>query len=99
MFTYFIDFNDSIFQCEIISIGEVTFTYIHMKTTPIKNTDFELIYSFDYVPRMNYNRNIYKPINKIQEKVLWYFKTDRVYYQNNEIGDAISNYLKICDRG
>ena len=99
MFTYFIDFNDSIFQCEIISIGDVTFTYIHVKTTPIKNTDVELIYSFDYVPRMNYNRNIYKPINKIQEKVLWYFKTDRVYYQNNEVGDAISNYLKICGRG
>ena len=45
---------------------------------------------------MNYNRNIFKPINKIQERVLWYFKTDRVYYQNNEVGDAINNYLKIC---
>lgn len=99
MFTYFIDFNDNIFQCEIISIGEVTFTYIHVKTTPIKNVDSDLIYSFDYVPKMNYNRNIYKPINRIQEKVLWYFKTSRVYYQNNDVGDTISNYLKICDRG
>lgn len=98
-FTYFIVFNDNIYQCEIISIGEVTFTYIHVKTTELKDTDNDLIYSFDYVPRMNYSRNIYKPINKLQEMVLWYYKTDRVYYQDNEVGDSINNYLKICRRG
>ena len=98
-FTYFIDFNGSLFQCEIISVGEVSFSYIHNKTTPIKNVDTDLIYSFDYIPKMNYNRNIFKPINKIQEKVLWYFKSDRVYYQDNEVGDSIKNYLQLCMRG
>lgn len=98
-FIYFIIFNDIIYQCEIIMIGEITFTYIHIKTTEIKDTDKDLIYTLDYVPKLNYNRNIYKPINKLQERVLWYFKTDRVYYQNNEVGDAINNYLKICLRG
>lgn len=98
-FVYFIIFNDNIYQCEIIMIGDVTFTYIHIKTTPIQDEDKDLIYTLEYVPKMNYNRNIYKPINKLQERVLWYFKTDRVYYQNNEVGDAINNYLKICSRG
>ena len=95
-FIYFIIFNDNIYQCEIVQKDDITFTYIHVKTTPIKDEDKDLIYSLEYVPKMNYNRNIFKPINKLQERVLWYFKTDRVYYQNNEVGDAINNYLKIC---
>lgn len=55
-----------------------------------------MIYSFDYIPKLNYNRNILKPINKLQERLSWYFKTDRVFYQDNEVGDAINNYIKMC---
>lgn len=99
MFTYFIIFNDSIYMCEIIDLDGVYFTYIHVKTTDIKKPDEDLIYMLDHDPRMNYNRNIFKPVNKLQERILWFFNTSRVYYQNNEVGDAISNYLKICKRG
>lgn len=96
LFTYFIEFNDNIFQCEIVDKNGIYFTYIHVKTTEIKNPDDDLIYSLDFNPKLNYNRSVYKPINKLQERVLWFFKTDRVYYQNNEVGDTISNYLKQC---
>lgn len=99
MFIYFILFNDMIYQAEIISKGEKTFTFIHEKTTPLKDEENDLIYSFEYVPRLNYSRNIYKPINKIQKKVLWYFEAEKVFYQDNEVGDAIDNYLKVCRRG
>lgn len=98
MFSYFIEFNDSLYQCEIIDLDGVYFTYIHVKTTDIKNPDDDLIYTLDHNPRINYNRNIFKPLNKLQERILWFFSTSRVYYQNNEVGDAISNYLKICKR-
>lgn len=95
---YFIEFNDQLFQCEVVDLGGVYFTYIHIKTTPLKNTDTDLIYSLEHDPRLNHSRNIFKPINKVQERVLWFFKTDRVYYQNNDVGDTINNYLKICKR-
>lgn len=95
-FIYFIEFSNKIYQCEIIAVDDVTFTFIHNKTTPIKNPDEDLIYTLEYNPKMNYNRSIYKPINKLQEKILWYYKTDRVYYQDNEVGNSISNYLKEC---
>lgn len=98
LFTYFIDFNDNLFQCEIIDVEGNYFTFIHVKTTELKNTDEDLIYSLDYQHKLNYNRSIFKPINKLQERVLWFFNTDRVYYQNNEVGDTIANYLKICKR-
>lgn len=99
IFTYFIDFNDSLYQCEIINKDANVFTYIHEKTTPIKNPDKDLIYTLDYNPKINYNINILKPLNDYQNKITWFFTHDRVYYQNNNVGDAINNYLKICKRG
>lgn len=95
-FTYFIDFNGALFQCEIVEVEGVFFTYIHTKTSELKNSQDDLIYSLDFNPRLNHNRSIHRPRNKLQERVLWFFKTDRVYYQNNDIGDTISNYLKTC---
>lgn len=99
VFTYFIDFNDSIYQCEIINKDANVFTYIHEKTTPIKNPDKDIIYTLDYNPKINYNINILKPLNDYQNKITWFYTHDRVYYQNNNVGDAINNYLKICKRG
>lgn len=98
-FIYFICFNDFIYQCECVSIDDNYFTFIHEKTTELKDTENDLIYSFDYVPKMNYNRNILKPLNNLQKRLLWYFKTDRVFYADNEIGDSINNYLKVCRKG
>lgn len=96
VFTYFIIFNDNIYQCEIINVDGELFTYIHEKTTPIQNENFDLIYTLEYNYKFNYNRNIYKPITEIGSKILWFFKTDKVFYQNNVVGDSINNYLKIC---
>ena len=99
LFTYFIDFNDNLYQCEIISKDENVFTFIHEKTTPLKNPDKDIIYTMDYNPKINYNVNILKPLNDYQNKIAWFYTHDRVYYQNNNVGDAINNYLKICKRG
>mgnify|MGYP002521455285 FL=1 len=99
LFTYFIEFNGMLFQCEIVQVGEMVFTYIHAKTTELKNPEQDLIYTLEYHAELNYNRNVFKPISKLQERIAWFFKTDRVFYQNNEIGDAVHNYLKICKGG
>lgn len=99
IFTYFIDFNDSLYQCEIINKDANVFTYIHEKTTPIKNPDKDIIYTLDYNPKINYNVNILKPLTDYQNKITWFYTHDRVYYQDNNVGDAINNYLKICKRG
>ena len=96
--TYYIEFNDNIYACEIIELGDLAFTYVHTKTTPIKDPDNQLIYTLDYNPKPNYNRNLFSPMNKVQTRVLWFFKHDKVFYQNNNIGDAIKNYIKTCTR-
>lgn len=40
-----------------------------------------------------------KPITELQKNIKWFYVTDRVYYQNNDVGDSINNYLKICKQG
>ena len=72
------------------------FIFIHLKTTPLQDTNNDLIYSLEYNYKLNYNRSIFKPINQLQKRIEWFFKTDRVFYQDNSVGDAINNYLKIC---
>ena len=96
LLTYYIDFADNIYSCEIIEKDGVTFTYIHEKTTPIKDIDNSIIYSLEHNPKPNYNRNILSPVTKIQKKITWYFNTHNVFYQNNNVGDGVANYLKIC---
>ena len=98
MLNYFIEFSDRVYQADVVVVGEVTFTFIHEKTTEIKDTKNDLIYSLDYSPQINYNRSVYKPASKTQEKILWYFRNDKVFYQSNDVGDAINNYLKICKK-
>lgn len=97
-FTFFIDFDDQVFQCEVLDVDGNYFIYIHVKTSPIKNPDQDLIYTLDHNPAMNYSRNIFKPINKVQKRIEWFFKTDRVYFQDNNVGDAVANFIKICQR-
>ena len=93
--TFFIDFNDLIYHCDCIQLINDMFIYIHLKTTEIKKAN-DIVYSLKHNTNMFYNMNIYKPQSKVQTRILWFFTTNRVYYQDNTIGDSISNYLKIC---
>lgn len=99
LFIYFIEFGGELFQCEIINKDNNMFTYIHEKTTPLKNSSNDLIYSLDFNPQLNYNRNIYVANNEITKKVKSFFIMDRVYYQDNNVGNTIANYLKACKGG
>lgn len=98
LLVYYIEFSDNIYQCEVIETNGVVFTYIHIKTTPIKSNNENVVYSLEHNAEMNYNRSIFKPMNKQQEKILWFHKHDKVFYQDNHVGDAINNYLKMCKR-
>lgn len=93
---YFIVFDDIILQCEIVEKEGDTFTFIHEKTTPLKDTENDIIFSLGYSPKLNYKRNIMKPQTNIDKKIAWYFSTGRVFYQNNEVGEVVNNYLKQC---
>ena len=97
IFTYFIAFVDDLLQCEIIQHEDLLFTFIHRKTTPLKDDTNDLIYSPDFNPRPNYRRKITAPTRELERKILWFFKNDKVFYQDNQIGEVVRNYLLWCN--
>lgn len=95
LLNFFIEFSDNIYQGNIINYEGDFFIFIHLKTTPIKNHN-DLVYSLEHNIKRTYNRSIFKPTNKAQNKIMQLFKLDKVFYQSNDVGDAVNNYLKLC---
>lgn len=93
LFVYYIKFNDTILQGNIIQVGNENFTYIHAKTTPIKDEDNSLIYSLEMNGKPNYKRKLLSTASYIEQQVARYFAIDKVFYQDNEIGEIVRNYL------
>lgn len=96
LFTYFMKFNDELLQCEIIHINNSLFTYIHRKTTPIQNEDKDIIYSLEYDPRPNHIRNMRHCSLPFNKKIGQFFADNQVFYQDNEVGEIVRNYLVQC---
>ena len=97
LYHYFIRFEESLLMCEIVLKNDMVFTFIHLKTTPIKDGDDAIVYCPEQSPLPNYRRKITKPMTKIDKKILWFFVNDKVFYQSNEIGEIIRNYIIWCD--
>ena len=98
LFTYFIEFDGSLLQCEIIAIDGCMFTFIHEKTTPLKNEDEDIIYSTKFDPRPNWRRKITKPILDVERRIAKFYIEDKVFYQDNEVGEIVRNYLIWCGK-
>lgn len=98
---YFIVWEQTVLQCEIITVDDVTFTYIHNKTTDLRDTDNDIIFTTEYNARYNYRRKITQPTDDAGKMIKWFFDHDKVFYQDNEVGEVVRNYLQWCktDRG
>lgn len=97
-FTYFIIFDGEILQCEIIMKDNNNFTFIHRKTSPIKDIEKDLVYSTEYKPLPNWKRKINKPTTELEKKIALYFAKDKVFYQDNDVGEIVRNYLLWCGK-
>ena len=96
VFKYFICFNDNILQCEVIELGDNCFTYVHRKTGEIRHPDTDVVFSTEYDIRPNHIRNIRKTGNDVARKIYNFYREDRVFYQDNDVGEVVRNYLMFC---
>ena len=104
LYTYFIIFDREMLQCEIIFTkdergNDVLFTFIHRKTSELKDPDHELIYSPDYSPLPNRRRKITKPTDDRERKICSFFSKEKVFYQDNTVGEIVRNYIMWCQKG
>ena len=74
------------------------FTFIHRKTTEIKEDNENLVFDTNVNLKSNYRRRITNTFDEIGKKIWWFFNTDRVYYQDNEVGEIVRNYIMWCKK-
>jgi hypothetical protein len=96
-FVFFIEFDGALLQCEVICVESGYFLFIHEKTGEIKHPESDLVFSLiDWSHARNRRRNILRPEDELGTKLAWFFKHNRVFYQDNEVGEIVANYLKCC---
>lgn len=96
-YKFFIEFDDEKFQCEILKHCKDKVLYIHRKTYDFKN-EKDLIFSIKQQPSKYRRMNILLPIDNITKTLCKFFIEDNVYYQDNEVGNTIANYLEWCKK-
>lgn len=98
---YFVEWEGIILHCEIINVEDIMFTYVHQKTTPVKDEEMDLVFTTEFNARYNYRRKITKPVDEVGKKIYWFYQNDKVFYQDNDVGEVMRNYLQWCksDRG
>ena len=93
LYSYFIDFNDELLQCDIVNIKDETFTFIHRKTGKIKYPEEDLIFSLNDSPRLNHRKYLYETFDKLGKRIYYFFQIHKVFYQDNDVGELVRNYL------
>lgn len=97
---YFIEFDKELLECKIIysSINNYYFTYIHRKTTPLKRLPRDIIYTSEASPEPLVYSNLCKPVDEISKLIYTFFIKDKVFYQDNEVGEIVRNYIIACKK-
>lgn len=98
VFIYFIRYQESLLQCEIVIKGMYNFTFIHPKTTELQHPEKDIIYDSEASPLFNRSRKLNQGLNrsKITRKILDYFQNDKVFFSDNETGEIVRNYVSWC---
>ena len=94
---FFICFEGDTLQCEVVQHNGHGFIYIHRKTTPIHDYDHDIIYSLNNDYRMNHYQSLIRSRDRISQIIAFLVKQNKVYYQDNEIGEIVRNYRQASD--
>lgn len=95
-FQYFIQYEGWTLHCEIVVVGDMCFTNVHPKTTPIQDENKDLIFSQELSPKPNWRRRITEPRTSFERSLLNFYETEQVYYSDNETGEIMREYLQWC---
>ena len=94
LFTFYVIFGNKKLGCDVIQKDGDVFIYVRPQTTGIKENS--LIYCLDYTPSMYLRKSFLNPLDKIDSKIKGLFSCNRVFYQSNDIGEIMHNYLLSC---
>lgn len=90
---FFIEFENELLQCECVTVDTGPFIFIHRKTTPIKKPDEDIVYTTRPSEKWNYRMCLTKQTDRFSRVIIEFFRENRVFYADNEVGEIVRNYL------
>lgn len=99
VFTFFIVFDNHTIQCEVIYKNGEMFIFCHFKTTELKYKSTDVIYQLESVPDVNVRKSFINPIDRIDRNILKLFRLQKVFYQSNDVGEVVRNYINSVKGG
>lgn len=96
VYFFYVIFDGEMLQGNIICVEDKTFLYFHRKTTPIKDNNTQIVYQQQTDYRRNYRVSILKPYSKVDRYIADLLNRKKAFYQDNEIGEIMNNYIKWC---
>lgn len=99
LMSFFISFNNSDLQCEVINSNRGIIIFVHPWTRDIPNDALQ--YSVEYNGEYNKRRRLTMGIDKIETKILDIMDKDKIFFSSNEVGETFRNYIlwSKTDRG
>lgn len=97
IFIFFIEFENELIQGEVVALDTGDFVFFHRKTGEIKKPDEDIVYTTKASEKWNYRMCMTKQNDKVSKKIMEYFKKNKVFYADNEVGEIIRNYLMWSD--
>lgn len=96
LYIFLIKWKKAVYQCEIVCKDEQMFIFCHVKTTPIKDDINTLIYDIIPTGKINYSSNIFQPRTHLEQVIKGLIVNEKIFFQNNVVGDYITSFLKYC---
>lgn len=96
LYTFFVNYRDTILQCELVEGRKGMFIYTHIKTTELKYNEDDLVYCTDPSSSRMVRMDITKPTYPLEKRIYQMIMDDRICFQDNEIGEVFNDYLKWC---
>ena len=106
LYTFYVSFDNECLICDIVMVGNgESFIYIRKSKHNIIVEGFavyqfrkenEIIFVDKTSPNKFIRRNFLKPYDRISQKILRYYQTDNIYYEDDLCGEIMRNYINTC---
>lgn len=93
-FNFFVEFDESLLHCELITTETDYFIFVHPKTTPIKDEKEDIVYTNKPNGRWNYRVGINNHSDQLSITIQRIIAENRVFYSDNETGEILRNYIQ-----
>lgn len=93
VFTFFVEFERDLLQCQIVCNDAGYYMFVHPKTTPIKDVENDIVYTSYPSQRWNYRTGFINAGDKLSRVINTLIQENRIFYSDNETGEVLRNYI------